>query len=130
MNALAFFFFFLCLFYTQLRSSKQLAMSSHLTPFQATQRRSELSLPGLYDATPSLEDTTPTSTGFGSRLNTPSYDYTLLSPPDFVSPSNNTFRALDGSMGHETSAYKRLMQRYILTENELSKEKEGHHMLR
>lgn len=106
-------------------------MSSHLTPFQATQPRGQMSLAGHYDTVSSLEDNTPTSNSTGSGLYTPLYEHPLLSPLDFASPTNNTFRVSGGSMANENSAYKRLMQQNtVVLQNELRMEKEAHIALR
>jgi hypothetical protein len=109
---------------------KTLLMSSRLTPFQASQPHGQMSLAGLCDAVSSLEDGTPTSNSTGSGLNTPLYEHHLLSPLDFPSPTNNTFRVSGGSMANETSAYKRLFQQNVILQNELRAEKEAHSMLR
>jgi len=112
-------------------------MSSPLTPFQAAQQRTAMSLSGLYNATEvsrtgtfPLDDVSPTSTSLSSGLCTPFDNSSLLSPLGIPSPINNALGPSIRPTGNDHDAYIQVMRQYELMRNELHKEKHKHRLLK
>jgi len=112
-------------------------MLSPLTPFQAVQQRTAISLSGLYNATEvshagtfPLDDVSPTSTSLSSGLCTPFDDSSLLSPLGIPSLINNTLGPSIRPTGNDHDAYIQVMRQYKLMQNKLHKEKHKHRLLK
>ena len=138
MNAKVFFFFFFvsCLSSHIYTLKKKTLMSSPVTPFQAAQQRSALSLGSLYNTHEAshlsafpLEDISPSSTSFTSGLGTPP-DQSLLPPLGISSPMSGTLSTSLGPVGNENAAYSQVMRQYYMVQNELIRGKQEHNVLK